>query len=97
MRVIARKALVEFYNKYPDSKGQLEVWFSEARRANWESFSDIKKKYRSASVITGNRAVFNICGNKYRLIVKIQYTLGIVYIRFIGTHKEYDKVDASEV
>jgi len=75
----------------------LEAWYAEAKKAEWKSFSDIKTRYRSADVIAGNRVVFNICGNKYRLIVKVQYQLGIVYIRFIGTHAEYDKVDAKEV
>ncbi|MGE4497521.1 MAG: type II toxin-antitoxin system HigB family toxin [Deferribacterales bacterium] len=97
MRIIARKTLTEFYTLHPDSKNALEAWFYETKQAKWQSFNCIKEKYRSASIISGNRAVFNICGHKYRLIVKIHYTVGLVYIRFIGTHKEYDKINAAEV
>lgn len=75
----------------------LMAWFKEAEKAFWKSPSDIKKQYRSASIIADNRVVFNICGNKYRLVVKINYGYGMVYIRFIGTHQQYDKVNVEEV
>jgi len=97
MRIIARKTLIEFYTAYPDSRKQLEAWYAEVKTAQWKSFADIKLKYRSADAIAGNRVIFNICGNKFRLIVKIHYTAAIVYIRFIGTHSMYDRIEASEV
>lgn len=97
MRIIAKKALVEFYTKYHDSKNHLEAWYYEVRQERWHDFSSIKAKYRSASLIADNRVVFNVCGNKYRLIVKVNYKAEIVFVRFIGTHKEYDKINAAEV
>lgn len=97
MRIIAKKALVEFYSKYIDSKNQLEAWYYEVRQEKWHDFSSIKEKYGRTSLIADNRVVFNICGNKYRLIVKIHYRAEIVFIRFVGTHKEYDKINAAEV
>lgn len=97
MRVIKRKTLEDFWKSHKDCEEQLKAWFYEARHAKWNSFSDIKRKFSSADVIPGDRVVFNIKGNKYRLIVKIKYSLSIVYIRFIGTHAEYDKVDAEEI
>ena len=93
MRVIAKKTLREFWLRHADSKGQLESWYNEAKKANWQTPNDIKREYPSASFIQGNRVIFNIKGNHYRLIVKISYDYGMVWIRFLGTHKEYDKVD----
>jgi len=99
MRVISKKILVEFYGKqgFKDAKGPLEAWYHEAKKANWKSWTDIKKKYRSASPLKDSRVVFNIGGNKYRLVVKINYPAQIVFIRFIGTHKEYDSIDAEVI
>jgi mRNA interferase HigB len=99
MRIISRKTLVEFYQREDckDVKGPLDVWWHEAKKAKWLSWTDIKEKYRSASVLKGNRVVFNIGGNKYRLAVKINYSVQIVYIRFVGTHKEYDNIDAEVI
>jgi len=97
MRVLKHKTLIEFYTRYPDAKNHLEAWFYEAERASWENHCDIKQLYSSASFVANNRVVFNICGNKYRLIVKVQYKAKIVFIRFIGTHKEYDDIDAENV
>jgi mRNA interferase HigB len=99
MRIISRKTLVEFYQREDckDVKGPLDVWWHEAKKAKWLSWTDIKEKYRSASVLKGNRVVFNIGGNKYRLVVKINYSVQIVYIRFVGTHKEYDNIDAEVI
>jgi len=94
MRIIARKTLREFYGKHADSKEPLEAWFHEVMVAKWVGPEDIKKRYPSADMVPGNRVVFNIKGNTYRLIVKIHYNTGIVFIRFIGTHAEYDNVDA---
>lgn len=97
MRVIAKKILREFWDRYTDSEQQLKTWYKEALNANWGSPNDIKKEYARASIIVDNRVVFDICGNKYRLIVKINYERQWVFIRFIGTHKEYDNVDARNI
>ncbi len=99
MRVISKKTLKEFYENplYKDSKNSLEAWHKEVINANWLKPNDIKIYYKNASVVGNNRIVFNIHGNKYRLIVKINYFAKIVFIRFIGTHKQYDELDAREV
>ncbi|MDD2451497.1 MAG: type II toxin-antitoxin system HigB family toxin [Dysgonamonadaceae bacterium] len=99
MRIIARKTLKEFWEKseYADSEQALKAWFDEASQAKWQTPNDIKAQYKSASILRDSRVVFNIHGNKYRLIVKINYDLGVIYIRFAGTHKQYDKIDANEV
>ena len=97
MRVIARKALKEFWENHADSRQPLQAWYSDVKSADWNKPSDIKSIYRNASFIENNRVVFNIKGNKYRLIVVIQYEHSIVYIRFIGTHKEYDNIDSTTI
>ena len=99
MRIISRKTIKDFYEQpnYQDSKNSLEAWHYEAIKANWDSPNDIKQQYKSASIIADNRVVFNICGNKYRLVVKINYAVKIVYIRFVGTHKEYDKIEVTTI
>ena len=97
MRVVARKTLREFWKRFPESELALKAWFAEAERAKWSTPGEIKAQYRSASILKNSRVVFNICGNKYRLVVKISYKIGIVLIRFIGTHKEYDVINAEEV
>jgi mRNA interferase HigB len=97
MRVIARKILKEFWSKHADAAQPLKAWFHEAGRANWKSFADIKARYSAADRLPDNRVVFDIKGNKYRLIVKIHYNTGVIFIRFIGTHAEYDKIDATTI
>lgn len=97
VRVIARRTLREFYEVKHDSRGPLEAWFAEARKADWKSPAEIKAQYRNASILKNSRVVFNIGGNKYRLIVKVQYDFGIIFIRFIGTHREYDQIDAETI
>ena len=97
MRVIAKKILREFWEKYTDSEEPLKTWYKEASKANWASPNDIKAEYAKASILKSGRTVFNICGNKYRLIVEINYLRQWVFIRFIGTHKEYDKIDANKI
>ncbi|WP_128292158.1 type II toxin-antitoxin system HigB family toxin [Afifella aestuarii] len=97
MRIIARPKLIAFGERFPDAKAQLDVWWAEARRAEWASPADIKAQYRNASILKGGRVVFNICGNKYRLIVKFDYAKRIGFVRFLGTHKEYDQINAEEV
>ncbi|MFD2515976.1 type II toxin-antitoxin system HigB family toxin [Pontibacter locisalis] len=97
MRVIAKRTLRDFWEKHADSEQQLKAWYNEAEQADWKSANDIKKDYPSASILENNRMVFNIKGNNYRLIVRINYKYGVVWIRFIGTHVEYDKVDATKI
>ena len=97
MRVIAKKILREFWKKHADAEEQLKTWYREASKAEWASPSDIKNEYAKASILKSSRVVFNICGNTYRLIVKINYERGWVFIRFIGTHADYDKVDAENI
>lgn len=99
MRVISVRTLKEFWEKpgNGDSEQALKAWYAEAKEAEWKGPNDIKEQYHSASIIGSGRVVFNIKGNKYRLIVAIKYEFKIVYIRFIGTHKQYDAVDARTV
>lgn len=99
MRIISKKTIKDFYeqNLYQDSKESLESWYKEVIKADWKNPNDIKEQYRSASIVGNNRVVFNIHGNKYKLIVQINYFAQFVYIRFIATHKQYDKIDATEI
>jgi mRNA interferase HigB len=97
MRVISKRTLREFWARFPDAEEALKTWHAEAEAAAWQTPADIKEKYRNASIIKDSRAVFNICGNKYRLVVKIRYKNSIVLIRFIGTHKEYDAIDVEVI
>ncbi len=97
MRIIARRTLREFWARHPDAERPLRACFAEAHRAEWRSPADIKARYPSASVVANNRVVFNIGGNKYRLVVAIRYDARIVFIRFIGTHQQYDRIDVASV
>jgi len=97
MRVIAIKTLRDFWTLYPDSEQPLLAWFDEVSKATWTQPADIKTSYASVSILKNRRAVFNIKGNDYRLIVAVAYKLGVVYVKFIGTHKQYDAVDAQIV
>lgn len=97
MRIISKKVLIDFYEKYHDSKSSIESWHAETKQAEWKTAMDIKKQYGTASILKNNRVVFNICGNKYRLVVKVEYKIKTVYIRFIGTHNEYEKINAEEI
>lgn len=97
MRVIAVSTLRAFWEKYPGAEQPLKAWYDEATHATWNQPADIKTQYRSASVLKNRRVVFNIKGNDYRLIVAIAYRLQVVYVKFVGTHKEYDVIDAETV
>jgi mRNA interferase HigB len=97
MRVIAKKILREFWDRHKDSEEQLKTWYKEASKAKWTSPADIKQEYTKASILKGGRVVFNIYANKYRLIVDINYKRQWVFIRFIGTHVDYDKIDADKI
>lgn len=97
MRVISRKALSELAKRHPEAKAELDAWFHEAEAAVWANPAQIKEQYGNASILKGSRVVFNICGNKYRLVVKINYAYSIVYLRFAGTHQEYDHIAAEQI
>ena len=97
MRVIAKKILRDFWEKHEDCEQQLKSWFREAQKAEWENPNQIKDEYPSASILNDNRVVFNIKGNNYRLVAILIFASQKVYIRFIGTHKDYDKIDTSNI
>ncbi|MEO1385945.1 MAG: type II toxin-antitoxin system HigB family toxin [Cyanobacteria bacterium J06634_6] len=97
MRILSRSTLRKYWESHADSEEALKTWYYQASRASWQSPADIKAANRSVSIIANNRAVFNIKGNKYRLIVLIRYDISVVFIRFVGTHAEYDKVDAKTI
>lgn len=97
MRIIALRTLREFWQRHPDSEQSLRAWYANVRRATWKSPADVKISYRNASILPANRAVFNIKGNDYRLVVVIDYTYTVIYIRFVGTHRDYDRIDATTI
>jgi mRNA interferase HigB len=97
MVVIARKVVREYGMKESAAKGELDAWYAEAKNADWGTPADVKAKYGNASILKDGRVVFNICGNKYRLVVWVNYAFRTVYIRFIGSHREYDKIDAQNI
>ena len=97
MRIIARKTLKDCWKRVPATKAPLEAWHAEARQAEWSSPADVKASFGSASILLDGRVVFNIGGNKYRLVVWINYDFYTIYIRFVGTHKEYDEIDAQTI
>ncbi len=92
MRVIAKKAIVEFYSKHSDARTALEEWYEKTQSTDWESFLDVKQTFNSADYVGGERIVFNIKGNQYRLVALVLYKIKRVYIRFVGTHQEYDRI-----
>lgn len=97
MRVIARALLREFWMVHADAEDALKAWLADAEKAVWESPNDITANYANTSILGDSRVCFNIKGNHYRLIVKVLYQAQVVYIKFVGTHAEYDKVDAETV
>jgi mRNA interferase HigB len=97
MHVIARRTLREFWEKHADARGALEAWLAHVERAEWLNPADVKRDYRDADILPDSRVVFNIKGNQYRLVVKIRYASGVVFIRFVGAHQAYDKIDASRI
>ena len=96
-RIVAKRTIREFWEKHNDSKEYLETWYQTARAADWTKPSDIKEFYATVSILKNSRVVFNIKGNDYRLVVKINYNRQWLFIRFIGTHSEYDKIDANTI
>lgn len=97
MRIVAIKTLRQFWARQRDAEEPLKAWYAEASSAQWRTPRDILARYRSADILPDNRVVFNIKGNQYRLVVKIHYNTGIVYIRFIGTHNDYDRINAETI
>ena len=95
--MISVKRLKYFWEEHPDAESPLRAWYTEARRANWRNPQEIKAAYRTASILRNNRVVFNIKGNTYRLVVAVKYEFQVLYIRFVGTHAEYDRIKAEEV
>jgi mRNA interferase HigB len=103
MRIIARRTLREFiasragHQDQPALKAALDAWFDEARKARWTSTANVKRLYATASIVTSERIVFNIKGNSYRLVVSVDFEKGIVWIKWIGTHQDYDRIDVTQV
>ncbi len=97
MRVISRRTLREFWEKHADSEEQLKAWYRETEKASWKNINELKSEYPSVSILKDNKIVFNIKGNRYRLIVKMNFEIQISWILFIGTHAEYDKIIASKL
>ena len=103
MRIIARRTLREFiasragHQDQPALKAALDAWFDEARKALWTSTANVKRLYATASIVTSERIVFNIKGNSYRLVVSVDFEKGIVWIKWIGTHQDYDRIDVTQV
>jgi mRNA interferase HigB len=97
MKIISIKTLRDFWAEYPDSEQPLRAWADEAASANWKTPAEIKEQYRNASILKNRRVVFNIKGNNYRLIVAIAYQRGWMFVKFIGTHRQYDAIDAETV
>ena len=97
MRIIAVSQLKAFWEQYPDAEQPLLAWIDEARKAEWTNPEQIKDQCRNASVLKSRRVVFNIKGNEYRLIVAVAYRFGALHIKFVGTHQEYDAIDADSV
>lgn len=97
MRIIAKKTLRQFWEKVPSARQPLLSWHKSAQTAKWKNMAEIKEMFSNASIINATRVVFNIGGNKYRLICIVRFDKQVIFIRFIGTHKEYDRIKAAEV
>ena len=97
MNIVAVRFLRAFWDKHPDAEQPLKSWVDEARKAAWTQPSEIKERYRSSSILKNRRVVFNIKGNAYRLVVSVAYQYQAIYVKFIGTHEEYDAIDAETI
>ena len=97
VRIIAKRTLREFWGTHPDAKDVLEAWHSAVRRADWDSPEKVIQQYSRASIIGSDRVVFRLKGGRYRLIVSVNYVKRLVFIRFVGTHSEYERINAEEV
>jgi mRNA interferase HigB len=97
MRIFSRNTLKVYWEANPRSEQALKAWIAEARAAEWSCPADVKAKYGNASILKEGRVVFNICGNEFRLIVSISYEFQAIYVKFIGTHKQYDEIDSQTI
>ena len=97
MRIISKRMLSAFWTKHPTAKEPLEVWYQEAKSSIWSTPQDIKQRFPRASFLPKDRVVFDIKGNSYRLVTYVRYPFQLVYLRFLGTHAEYDKIDATTI
>jgi mRNA interferase HigB len=97
MRIISKSTLRQFWDPHPDTKDSLLAWYEEVWKADWATPQQLKAQFHHASILKGSRVVFNIKGHEYRLVVKINYPYRVVYVRFIGTHSQYDKIDAETI
>jgi mRNA interferase HigB len=99
MRIIAFRTIREFFEKpeFSDSEPSLRAWYHDAKGAEWKNSNELKQQYKNVSIVGDGRVVFNIKGNDYRLVVAIDYEFQVIFIRFIGTHKQYDKIDAKTI
>lgn len=97
MRIVALKALREFWKRHPEAEHPLRAWHDQVSRAQWRAPTDLKAQFGNASILKGRRVVFNIKGNDYRLVAAMAYNTGLVFIKFVGTHAEYDSIDAETV
>ena len=97
MRILSRGTLRDFWRRHPDTEGPLKAWFAEVARSEWKAMIDIKRRYATASVVDSERVVFNVGGNKYRLVVKLWFPGQVVWIKFIGTHGSYDRIDVKKL
>jgi mRNA interferase HigB len=97
MRLIALSTLKVFWKSHPDAEQPLLSWHEQVKHADWQTPAEVKAAFGSASILRGGRVVFNIAGNKYRLVAWINHPYRVVYIRFVGTHKQYDQIDAQNI
>ena len=97
MRILSKRRLRAYWEREPRAERPLKAWYAIASRAAWSSPADVKEIYRNASIVGNNRIVFNIAGNRYRLVVYFNYPHGKGFVRFVGTHAEYDSIDATEI
>lgn len=97
MRIIAKRTLRDFWTKHAESEQQLKAWFRDTENAGWQNTQQLKRDHPSASILAANRIVFNIKGNRYRLIVKFNFEHQVGWVRFIGTHAEYDEINANTI
>jgi mRNA interferase HigB len=97
VNVIKRLTLERFWRRHPETEQPLKAWFAAVRRANWSRMADVKALYPKASVIDSERVVFDVCGGNYRLVVAFKFSARIAFVKFIGTHAEYDRIDAATV
>ena len=97
VNVIAKRAIVEAQARYPEAAEALSAWYYDVKHAVWNNSAELKDQYGTASIVNSERVVFNICGNKYRVVVRINYVSRTIFVRFIGTHAEYDLIDARTI